>query len=293
MLKRRTVLLTLLGALEKPITLSRVNLLLALLTDREHAPSYRFIPTKEGPFSIDALHDFRAFEKAKQITFDGTTITAGAKVEGDEEIEEVEATLNTYNKLSDTALLDRALALRPYWGIRTGRDDESISAIRTQIANSATALYTLGYEGLSIDTFVNLLLSRNIARVIDVREYPFSRRSEYTAKNLGEALGFAGIVYTGMPEVGIPTKARKAILADKSKEELLIYYEEEILPTIDEEANRVAQMVHQGSVALICHEEDPRECHRSRFSARVVSLDHTLGSAIDIRAEGEDESGWW
>lgn len=292
MLSRRKLLLSLFAQSEIPITIERANLLLALLVEGEAKPSFSFIPTTAGPYSIDMLHDLRAFEKAGEVTLkEGSIHFQEERVDPvsyalDEEMQEVlTESLARYGSSSDRALLDAILQQRPYYGIRTERTDAAIEAARKRIKAAQRGLYTLGYEGLSIDEFINHLITANIEEVVDVREFAFSRRSEFAKTNLEEALGVAKITYIGMPEVGIPTKARKEILEHKSKEELLAYYEEEILPTTAFSAAHVAALVAQYNIALICHEEDPGQCHRSRFSAFALAHEPSIGAVFDIRTK--------
>jgi hypothetical protein len=294
MLSRRTVLLSLLAQGERPMTTIRANLLLALLSEGEEKPSFSFIPTESGPYSIDLLHDLRAFAKAGKVALEGEAITLqdDAVDPASYALGEIEQGLlleglARYGSRSDDALLAAILERRPYYGIRTERSDRAIEEIREQIESAERGLYTLGYEGLSIDQFINHLITANIKTVVDVREFAFSRRSEFVRSNLEEALSRAQITYIGMPEVGIPTKARKEILEHKSKEELLAYWEKEILPTTGPSATRLAALVREHNTALICHEEDPGQCHRSRFSAFALEHEPSIGAIYDIRTTRE------
>ncbi len=300
MLNRRTLLLSLLAQSEMPMPTMRVHLLLALIALGEEKPSYRFIPTGDGPYSIDLLHDLRSFEKAGEVTVGDKTVQfhedvgdplTYALAEGEQDL--LLESLATYGARSEKALLDEILAKRPFFGIRTDSDDAGIEAIREEIRSAPRGLYTLGYEGLSIDAFVNHLVECDVHTVVDVREFAFSRRSEFAKTNLEEALALGGIAYIGMPEVGIPTKARKEILEHKSKEELLEYYEAEILPTTGPAAASVASLVAEHNTALICHEEDPGECHRSHFSAFALMQEPSIGSVHDIRTRDVEQRGWW
>lgn len=297
MLKRRTLLLALLSELSEPIALTRLHPLVALLTVEEDTPSWYFIPTEKGPFSVDLLHDIRAFERNGSVQVEEESIkvdqAAGAKERAtlDEQASLLlEKSLGSHAGKSDDALIQAALLAKPFWGIRTERTDEPIERIRGQIREAERGLYTLGYEGLSIDSFINLLIMANVQEVVDVREFAFSRRSEYAKKNLAQELSLASIVYTGMPEVGIPTKARKEILEDKSKEELLDYYESEILPGTSSSAKKIASLVRTHNIALICHEEDPGQCHRSLFAASVIKTFPDIGVVHDLRSQVK--AGW-
>jgi len=54
-------------------------------------------------------------------------------------------------------------------------------------------IFTIGYEGKSLDQFVAELRRNRISRVIDVRELPLSRRKGFSKTPLTAALAAAGI----------------------------------------------------------------------------------------------------
>ncbi len=300
MLNRRKVLLSLLAQRERPMPITRANLLLSLMNLDLEKPLYQFIPTASGPASIDLLHDLSAFEKAGEVTVSDEAIQfhedaidplSYALDEGEQDL--LLESLARYGAKREQALLDEVIGRRPFFAIRSERSDAAVEAIREEILSAPRGLYTLGYEGLSIDAFINHLIAANIQTVVDVREFAFSRRSEFTKSNLEEALALGGIAYIGMGEVGIPTKARKEILEHKSKEELLEYYEAEILPATGLYAKNIAALVAQHNTALICHEEDPLLCHRSRFAAFALMKEPSISLVHDIRTKGTEGSGWW
>ena len=300
MLNRRKVLLSLLAQRERPMPITRANLLLSLMNLDLEKPLYQFIPTASGPASIDLLHDLSAFEKAGEVTVSDEAIQfhedaidplSYALDEGEQDL--LLESLARYGAKREQALLDEVIGRRPFFAIRSERSDAAVEAIREEILSAPRGLYTLGYEGLSIDAFINHLIAANIQTVVDVREFAFSRRSEFTKSNLEEALALGGIAYIGMGEVGIPTKARKEILEHKSKEDLLEYYEAEILPATGLYAKNIAALVAQHNTALICHEEDPQECHRSRFAAFALLKEPSISSVYDIRTKDTEGRGWW
>jgi len=300
MLNRRKVLLSLLAQRERPLPLTRANLLLSLMNLDVEKPLYQFIPTGTGPVSIDLLHDLRALEKTGKVTVGGEAIQLHEDATdplpsalGQDEQELLLERLKQYGSKNEPALLDEIIGRKPFFAIRSERSDAAVEAIRKEILSAPRGLYTLGYEALSIDAFINHLIAANIQTVVDVREFAFSRRSEFTKSNLEEALALGGIAYIGMGEVGIPTKARREILAHKSKEELLEYYETEILPTTAEYAKTIAALVEVHNTALICHEEDPLLCHRSRFAAFALMKEPSISLVHDIRTKDTEGSGWW
>lgn len=292
MLSRRKLLLSLIAQRQEAIAVSVLHLLLALVAEREEKPSYFFIPTAAGPYSIDVQHDLHSFEKGGELVIeDGSVRLQRDRVNplsyalDGSTLALLLDSLSDFGSKGERALMDLAIGQKPFYGIYTTRSDSAIEHVREAIASAKRGVYTLGYEGLSIDQFIICLIVNDIRTTVDVREYAFSRRAEFSKANLVEALAQANITYIGMPEVGIPTKARKEILEHKSKEELLAYYEDEIVATTGASAARLAELASVANTALICHEEDPQTCHRSHFAAFALQREPSIAAIYDIRTK--------
>lgn len=127
-------------------------------------------------------------------------------------------------------------------------------------------LYTIGYEGRSLDELLAVLQAEAIERVLDVRELPLSRRRGFSKTPLGSALAAAGIEYVHLRLAGNPHRVDKAAL---STAELLARYRAHL------DASRavvpaVADAVGRRRVALLCYERDPAACHRTLLAERVA-----------------------
>jgi len=127
-------------------------------------------------------------------------------------------------------------------------------------------LYTIGYEGRALDELIAILASHRIARVIDVRDLPLSRRRGFSKTPLGNALRAAGIEYLHMREAGNPYRRFKD---DIPRPKLLAKYRAHIERARDAVTN-VANAARGRRVALLCYEADPTECHRSLLAPRVA-----------------------
>ncbi|KAF1032870.1 MAG: hypothetical protein GAK37_00360 [Pseudomonas sp.] len=75
-------------------------------------------------------------------------------------------------------------------------------------------LYTAGYEGLAIEAFIAGLKQACIDKVLDVREYPLSRKKGFSKKAFAECLAAAGIEYEHNPLLGCPKPIRKRYKED-------------------------------------------------------------------------------
>lgn len=129
-------------------------------------------------------------------------------------------------------------------------------------------IFTIGYEGLDIDSFIALLDDHGIETVIDVRELPLSRKPGFSKRSLSEALEAAGLAYVHMVALGCPRAVRDRYKLDGS----WAHYTKGFLrhlKTQDEAIRELADKADASNCALLCFEADYRYCHRS-FVADAV-----------------------
>jgi len=127
-------------------------------------------------------------------------------------------------------------------------------------------LYTIGYEGRSLDELIAMLGAAEIELVIDIRELPLSRRRGFSKTPLGAALGGAGIEYVHLRAAGNPYRREKDRL---TRPQLLAKYARH-LRTATTAIATVADAARGRRAALLCYEHDPGECHRSLLAPRVA-----------------------
>ncbi len=70
-------------------------------------------------------------------------------------------------------------------------------------SNNTHIVYTIGYDGRSIEEFLEILKYFGIERIIDVRRWNKSvKRPIYSGGSLREILGRHGIDYHWLPDLG-------------------------------------------------------------------------------------------
>src|SRR5439155_14805216 len=114
-------------------------------------------------------------------------------------------------------------------------------------------LYTIGYQGRTLDELVARLHASGIERSLDIRELPLSRRRGFSKTPLGEALVSEGIEYVHARVAGNPHRKDADPLAG---------YRAHLTASRGVVAS-VAELVGEHRVALLCFELDPAACHRS------------------------------
>ena len=142
-----------------------------------------------------------------------------------------------------------------------------------QIETPVEGLFTLGYEGISIDGYLARLIERDIQLVIDVRKNPVSRKYSFSKRSLEENLLRVGIRYVHEPDVGVASHLRRSIQTPPDYAKLFEYYAEEILPDKTRVLYRIIEAIRKHRrVALTCFEADPQMCHRHKISEAIDAL---------------------
>lgn len=122
-------------------------------------------------------------------------------------------------------------------------------------------LYTAGYEGVDIDTFVQRLRDAGVDQIIDVRQHPISRKRGFSKTAFSEKLAEASIAYRHIRELGCPKPIRERYKLDGDWS----LYEKDFLKYIATQSDALNQVVDESRTTfscLICFEADASFCHR-------------------------------
>jgi uncharacterized protein (DUF488 family) len=136
--------------------------------------------------------------------------------------------------------------------------------------SGATSLFTIGYEGLSFERFVALLIENGIETLVDVRELPLSRKAGFSKKVLALQLSGAGIAYVHIVRLGCPKVVRDAYRDDNN----WARYTRRFMTHLHEQHEAVrelATIARERRSALMCYEADYLQCHRSMVAEAVVA----------------------
>ena len=77
------------------------------------------------------------------------------------------------------------------------------------------ALFTAGYEGLDIDSFLAGLRHAGVEKVVDVRQLPVSRKKGFSKTSFAEQLRASGIEYEHVKALGCPKPIRDQYKKDR------------------------------------------------------------------------------
>jgi uncharacterized protein (DUF488 family) len=124
-------------------------------------------------------------------------------------------------------------------------------------------LFTIGYEGATMDEFLAALRQAGVERVIDVRAVPNSRRPGFSKTPLSNALAEVGIEYVHLRALGTPAAGREAARAGRKDDLERIYAGQLETPQAMAEGAMMLDLAAEKASALLCYERDPACCHRT------------------------------
>ncbi len=154
----------------------------------------------------------------------------------------------------------------PYYTIKSTIKDrilspEEIKNINNKVSanfdinNQEKTLFTIGYEGISVEKYLNKLIQNNIKILIDVRRNPLSRKYGFSKQQLKFMVERLGIEYLHIPELGIETDKRQHLETLDDYNKLFEDYEK-TLATKQKELLKIKNLINSKKrVALTCFEK--------------------------------------
>ena len=239
---------------------------------RKISPEYYFVPYKFGPFSFQAYADIRRMDELGivinkdliQIKTDSNYLALLKMPDRNA----ITATHSKYGDIKGNKLIKFIYSKYPYYAIKS-----ELSIMQPEGENpflsgmdKGPACFSLGYEGLTIDQYLNRIIQNNVRVVIDVRKNPVSMKYGFSKKTLVNALDNLKIGYLNLPELGIHSEFRRHLTTYDDYEALFNEYEKNILRYQNDALEIIADEYKKHKrIALTCFEKDYRYCHRSRI----------------------------
>jgi uncharacterized protein (DUF488 family) len=142
-------------------------------------------------------------------------------------------------------------------------------ASATPPANSTThTLFTIGYEGRSLEALIAELRELGVDVLVDVRELPLSRKRGFSKNRLSQGLAAAGIDYVHLRPLGSPRAARHRLYEDGNYEAFFEAYADH-LESQQAAMGQLAALVESAYACLMCYEAEAARCHRSLLASRL------------------------
>lgn len=134
-------------------------------------------------------------------------------------------------------------------------------------------IFTIGYEGSTIDEFIKRLNRKRINTLIDVRERPLSRNQNFSKTKISEHLQAAGINYIHIRKLGSPKILRDKLHKDNDYDSFFDEYNQ-YLETIKNDMDKLYEdVITQHISCLMCMERDHFKCHRKIVAGKIKEID--------------------
>ena len=148
-------------------------------------------------------------------------------------------------------------------------------------------LWTIGYEGLSLATFLARLRANNLEHLVDIREAPISRKPGFAKTALSAAVEAAGMRYSHIRALGCPKPIRDQFKADGDWSRYTRGFTR-YLAGQSEALGMLRAIAGSAAACVMCYEADFGRCHRTFVAEAVVGvrgkIRHITGESSDAQA---------
>jgi uncharacterized protein (DUF488 family) len=134
-------------------------------------------------------------------------------------------------------------------------------------------LFTIGYEGKTLDELLGQLSDAGVRLLIDVRAVAASRRPGFSKTALSGALRERGIDYLHLRPLGTPKAGREAARRGRIAEMHAIFDEQLETPEAELAMEKAKAAASDRPSALLCFEADAGHCHRAVLAERLAAAE--------------------
>lgn len=304
MFYRRKIILALLQLFDGQLDKIRLQKLLFLFTQKQQKKEYDFVPYRFGCFSYSANADMtamvtRGFLNEGKEHFYLKDLPAEAAVQAgktdylkllkpDDKKFLLEVKTN-YGGMSANALMKHTYINYPFYATRSEAAERILSKTELQKVTDAkpkgnkTILFTIGYEGISLEEYLVRLLKNDVKVLVDVRNNAMSMKYGFSKSQLIKYCGYLGIQYLHFPDVGIQSDQRQELNSQNDYDKLFSVYRKNNLTQTTKSQNDILNLLKQHKrIALTCFEADICQCHRKHLAEAIETLPEFSYSVIHI-----------
>jgi uncharacterized protein (DUF488 family) len=184
-----------------------------------------------------------------------------------------------YGKMSATALMKHTYVNFPFYATRSEAaaniltKEELEKVAQAQPKGNKTILFTIGYEGISLEEYLVRLVKNDVKLLVDVRNNPLSMKYGFSKSQLKKFCGSLGIEYVHIPEVGIKGDQRQELNTQSDYDKLFAVYCKNNLPqTITYQKEILNSLKQYQRIALTCFEANICQCHRKHLAEAIEHL---------------------
>jgi len=255
--KRQQFLISLVACLKDSPSDTDLQKIVFSYCKKKELNFYDFMPYKFGAFSTLLARDVDYLTDNNFL--------------GKSELENIAIDEASIETLRGNKLVRKTYKEYPFYAINSGIAHEVLSEYdlsivaqkRQELADDKQILFSVGYEGKSLESFICDLLLKNIKVLCDIRYNPQSRKAGFSQSTLKKVVEGAGIEYVHIPELGIEPKLRISLESESDYVDLFVEYRK-TFSNRESAIKRLCDIViNRNRIAIMCLEKDPAFCHRN------------------------------
>jgi uncharacterized protein (DUF488 family) len=135
---------------------------------------------------------------------------------------------------------------------------------------ASTTISTIGYEGSEASDFIALLKHAGIDLLVDVRDFPSSRKKGFSKNALRRQLEASGIDYLNLKVLGDPKEGREAARSGKLEQFRQIFTDHIANDDAEKAMSDIIALMPKKHICLMCYERDHKFCHRSILIEKMM-----------------------
>jgi len=285
---RRKLILGILEEFGGTLSHTKLQKVLFLTTRKQDIKSFDFVPYKYGSFSFQANQDLITLSK-KDFIFDFTfEKSSNWSLKSDayyflqlkkEDQSAIKQTKSEVKNFSQKELVKYTYLKYPYWATKSQiaqelLNEEEFAKVESQKRQiNKSAFFTIGYEGISLETYLNKLIINDVRLLCDVRKNALSMKYGFSKGLLKKACESIDIKYIHIPQLGINSEKRSHL---KTINDYRILFDEYEKTTLSENIDQLEEIFDLATkfkrIAITCFEKEPCMCHRSRVANSLKEL---------------------
>ncbi|MCB9040222.1 MAG: DUF488 family protein [Lewinellaceae bacterium] len=285
---RRKILFSILEAFGGKLSRTQMQKLAFIFTRWQEKKAFDFVPYRFGCYSFQLNQDLQALTTRRHLEEQKTNgYTYWYKLDKTSYITQLRQMdrelLARLSKKFQAANPDDLIAYTyihyPYYAINSTiaeqyLDKDQLERVAQQRRNfDAKKLFTIGYEGISLEHYLNKLIVQDVRLLCDVRKNSYSMKYGFSKSQLSHACKQVGITFLHLPELGIESNKRKELKTLDNYRTLFHEYESSTLQQNHSHLLKLASLLERyPRIAITCFEASHTMCHRGCIANALKAL---------------------
>lgn len=279
---RRKILLALLEMFDNRLDKISLQKLLMLLSKKQTRPDFHFVPYKYGCYSFQATADLQTMAKYNQVALEcndwvKTDTEKYLLSLKDRDRQAIRYIKQLYGNKTNDELIRITYVKEPQLAINSvmAKDiltaDEYQKVLEAKPRSNKTILFTIGYEGISLEEYINKLIVNDVKVLCDVRKNPLSMKFGFSKSQLQGACKGVGIEYVHFPQLGIDSDKRQELNTQSDYDKLFTGYCDDTLAHTQIYQDQLMELLIKNKrIALTCFEANINQCHRKHLADAIT-----------------------